>query len=150
MNGPEQIEPREQTEQTTNSGEQMTEFEQALARSMRRVEVRPETTAKLLAVAEDAERQHVHAGGGLRLLKLSNGGRVFAMPQPRAWTRTWMGGAIAAVLAMGCFVGAHVHEQHERRVEAQKQFDTAERITDQALARTREELAQQGIYLDRQ
>lgn len=125
---------------------QMTDFEQALARSMRRVEVRAETTAKFLALADEAERKRVHAGGGFRLIKLSNGGRVFALPH--AWTRTWLGGAIAAVLAMGVFVGTHVHEQHERRVEAQKQFETAERITDETLARTRAELARQGIELE--
>lgn len=125
---------------------QMTEFEQALARSMRHVEVRAETTAKFLALADEAERKRVRASGGFRLIKMSNGGRVFAMP--RAWTRTWLGGAIAAVLAMGVFVGTHVHEQHERRVEAQKQFETAERITDETLARTRAELARQGIELE--
>ena len=88
----------------------MTEFEQALSRAMRRVEVRAETTAKFLALAEEAERKRAHAGGGFRLIKLSNGGRVFAMPRiPQA--RAWMGGAIAAVLAMGIFVGAHIHER---------------------------------------
>jgi hypothetical protein len=61
-----------------------------------------------------------------------------------------MGGAIAAVLATGVFVGAHVHEQHERRAVAQQQFATAERITDEALARTRAELEQRGINLDQQ
>jgi hypothetical protein len=111
---------------------------------MRRVEVRAETTKKFLALAEEAEQKRVHAGGGLRLLKLSNGGRVFAMPKPRAW----MGGAIAAVLAMGCFVGARIHTEHERKVQAERQFETAERITDQALERTREQLQQRGIRLE--
>jgi ABC-type uncharacterized transport system auxiliary subunit len=68
------------------------------------------------------------------------------IPQARAW----MGGAIAAVLAMGVFAGAHIHEQHERRVVAQQQFETAERITDETLARTRAELEQRGINLDQQ
>jgi hypothetical protein len=127
----------------------MKEFEQALNRAMQRVEVRAETSAKFLALAEEAERKRVQAGGGLRLIKFSNGGRAFAMPRlPQ--TRAWMGGAIAAVLAMGVFVGAHVHERHERRVAAQQQFATAERITDEALARTRAELAQRGIELDQQ
>lgn len=140
MNGP------EETQDKT-----MTEFEQALARAMRRVEVRAETTAKFLALAEEAERKRVHAGGGFRLIKLSNGGRLFTMPRPRAWTNSWMGGAIAAVLALGVFAGAHIHEQHEqheRRVVAQQQFETAERITDETLARTRAELARQGIQLE--
>ncbi|HZQ42468.1 MAG TPA: hypothetical protein VFA99_04420 [Acidobacteriaceae bacterium] len=152
MNGP------EEREQKVEMKDQMTEFEQALARSMRRVEVSAETAAKFLALAEEAERKRVlhpseqrtfagdpgHAGGGFRLIELSNAGRVFAMPRPRSW----LGGAIAAVLAMGVFVGAHIHEQHERRVEAQKQFETAERITDETLAHTRAELARQGIELE--
>jgi hypothetical protein len=132
--------------------EQTTEFELALGRAMRRVEVRAETTAKLLALAEEAEKKHGRAGGGLRLINFSSGGfssggRVFAMPRiPRA--KAWMGGAIAAVLAMGCFAGAHIHTEHERRVQAERQFEAAERITDQALEQTREQLRAQGIYLD--
>lgn len=126
----------------------ITEFEQALQRAMKRVDVRAETTAKFLALADEAERKRVHAGGGIRLLKLSNGGRILAMPHPRAW----MGGAIAAVLTLGCFVGARIHTDHERKVmaeqQAQQQFETAERITDQALARTREQLEQRGIRLE--
>ena len=126
---------------------QMTDFEQALQRAMKRVEVRAETTARLLALADEADRKRVHAGGGYQLLKLSNGGRVFAMPRlkPLAWN--WMGGAIAAVLAMGCFVGARIHLEHERRIQAERQFETAERITDQTLERTRAQLAERGIQL---
>lgn len=148
MNGPEENK-REQEMAFEVDDPRMKEFEQALHRAMQRVEVRAETTAKFLALAQDAERKRVHAGGGFRLIKFSNGGRVFAMPKPRAW----MGGAIAAVLAIGVFAGAHIHEQHEqheRQVQAQLQFETAERITDEALARTRAELAQRGIHLDRQ
>jgi hypothetical protein len=130
----------------------MTEFEQALGRAMQRVEVRAETAAKFLALAEEAEKSRVKAGGGLRLVRLSNGGRALAMPRiPQA--RAWMGGAIAAVLAMGVFAGAHVHEQHaehERQMMAQQQFETAERITDETLAHTREQLERQGINLEQQ
>lgn len=143
MNGPEE---REQME-FASSEPQMQEFERALTRAMRRVEVRAETTAKFMALAAEAEQKRVHAGGGWRLIKLSNGGRVFAMPRfPQ--TRAWMGGAIAAVLATGCFVGAHMHTEHERRVQAERQFEAAERITDQALEHTREQLQAQGISLD--
>ncbi len=127
---------------------EMTKFEQALARAMKRVEVRADMAAKFLALADEAERKRQHAGGGLRLLKLSNRARVIAMPRPRAW----MGGAIAAVLTIGCFVGTRIHTDHERRVmaerQAEQQFETAERITDQALAQTREQLQQRGIRLE--
>jgi hypothetical protein len=145
MNGPEENK-REQEMQFEMDDPRMKEFEQALSRAMKRVEVRAETSAKFLALAEEAESKRVKAGGGFRLIKFSNGGRVFAMPRPRAW----MGGAIAAVLAIGIFAGAHIHEQHERRVVAQQQFETAERITDETLARTRAELEQRGINLDQQ
>jgi hypothetical protein len=131
----------------------MKEFEQALSRAMQRVEVRAATSAKFLALAEEAEKKRLQAGGGIRLIKFSgytgNWGRVLAMPRPRAW----MGGAIAAVLAIGVFAGAHIHEQHEqheRQVLAQQQFEAAERITDETLARTRAELERRGINLYQQ
>jgi hypothetical protein len=151
MNGPEERDQRTESSEPVEDA-QMTEFEQALSRAMQRVEVRAETSAKFLALADEAERKRVHTGGGFRLIKLSNGGRVFTMPRiPQ--TRAWMGGAIAAVLAMGVFAGAHIreqHEHHERQVMAQQQFQTAERITDETLARTRAELAQRGINLEQQ
>lgn len=134
-------------EQGVAGDPQMQEFERALSRAMQRVEVRAETTAKFLALAEEAEEKRLKTGGGFRLINFANGGRVFAMPR-MPQMRAWMGGAIAAVLAMGCFAGAHMHTEHERRVQAQQQFEAAERITDQALERTREQLRAQGIYLD--
>src|SRR5580704_8439545 len=149
MNGPEE---RPEMRDEMNDP-RMAEFEQALSRAMQRVEVRAETSAKFLALAEEAERKRVQAGGGIRLIKFSgytgNWGRVLAMPRPRAW----MGGAIAAVLAIGVFAGAHIHEQHEqheRQVLAQQQFEAAERITDETLARTRAELERRGINLYQQ
>jgi hypothetical protein len=151
MNGPEETGNREQGIGNSEQDVQMMEFEQALSRAMQRVEVRAETTAKFLALAEEAERKRVHSGSGLRLMKLpgftGTAGRVFAMPRiPPA--KAWMGGAIAAALAVGVFAGAHIHTEHERRVQAQQQFEAAERITDQAMERTREQLRAQGIYLD--
>ncbi|HEY4009779.1 MAG TPA: hypothetical protein VGM11_06485 [Acidobacteriaceae bacterium] len=122
-----------------------TEFEQALTRAMRRVDVRAETAKKFLLLAEEAERQRVAKGGGLRLVSFSGGGgRVVAMPRPKAW----MGGAIAAVLALGSFVGVRIHTEHERKVQAERQFEAAERITDETLARTREQLRERGIQLE--
>ena len=139
MNGPEDREQKIEIGEPADP--RMAEFEQALARAMKRVEVPAHTAAKLQTLAEQAERNRAHAGS-FRLLKFSNGGaRIFAISQPRAW----MGGAIAAVLAMGCFVGARLHVEHERRIRAERQFETAERITDETLARTREQLAQRGF-----
>ena len=91
MNGPEEREQRSEIRDQTDDP-RMQEFERALSRAMRRVEVRAETTAKFLALAEEAEQKRVHAGGGFRLIKLSNGGRVFAMPRPRATHRACSSG----------------------------------------------------------
>lgn len=143
MSGPEQKEKM----RFEMDDPQMYEFERALSRAMRRVEVPAETTAKLYALAEEAERKRANGGGGFRLIKFSNGGRVFAMPRiPQA--RAWMGGAIAAVLVLGCFAGAHMHTEHERRVQAERQFEASQRITDETLAHMRQQLHAQGIYLD--
>ena len=150
MNGPEDREDITAPGTESFADAHLPEFEAALSRAMKKVELRAETTAKFLALADEAERRRAHAGGSFRLLKFSNGGRVFAMPRPRAHMRSWLGGAIAAVLALGCFVGAHTYERHEQRIEAQKQFETAERITDETLARTRAELERQGINLDQE
>jgi hypothetical protein len=153
MNGPEERDQRTEMKDELNDP-RMKEFEQALSRAMQRVEVRAQTAAKFLALAEEAEKSRMKAGGGLRLLRLSHGGRVITMPRLRIpQARAWMGGAIAAVLAMGVFAGAHIHEQHEqheRQVMAQQQFETAERITDETLARTREQIERKGINLDQQ
>lgn len=156
MNGPDERDQREEMKDELNDLEmndpRMQEFEQALSRAMQRVELRAETSAKFLALAEEAERSRAKAGGGLRLVRLSNAAKLFAMPRlPQ--TRAWMGGAIAAVLALGVFFGTHIHEQHEqheRRMAAQLQFETAERITDETLARTRVQLEQRGINLEQQ
>jgi hypothetical protein len=150
MNGPEEqgTGNRDQGSESRVQDAKMQEFERALGRAMQRVEVRAETAAKFYALAEEAERKRLDAGGGLRLIRFSNGARVWAMPRiPQA--KAWMGGAMAAVLAMGCFVGARIHAEHERRVQAERQFETAERITDETLAHTREQLRAQGIELDR-
>ena len=64
--------------------------------------------------------------------------------------RTWAGGAIAAMLALGVFGAEQAHVRHEREQAAlaQQQFETATRITDQALEHAREQLARAGVLQD--
>jgi hypothetical protein len=134
MNGPEEIN-RERPE-TSAAEAGLSEFEQSLRHALQRVEVPAETTKKLLALAEESGRTRTHSG------------RVLAMPMRIALVRSWVGGAIAAVLVLGCFAGARIHAEHERRLQADQQFEAAERITDQTLERTRQQLEQRGIQLD--
>jgi hypothetical protein len=71
--------------------------------------------------------------------------RLFVVPR-RQWMG-WASGAIAAMLVAGVFAGQHVRVEHERRAVAERQFETATRITDETLEQTRRQLAQQGITL---
>ncbi len=120
-------------------------FEAGLRRAMRRVEVRADLTGRLFALAAQAEQQRVAAGGGPRVVRLASGARVLAMPRR---TAAWISSAIAAALVAGIFVGQHEYVRHEKRVIAERQFETATRITNQALEQTRQQLQQQGIDLD--
>jgi hypothetical protein len=132
-------------EEERNQHEEMDEFERALTRALRRVEVRAETAAKFLAIAAEAKDHQRRTGR--RWYTPESGGRVFVMPKPRVW----MGGAIAAMLALGVFGAEQVHVRHERVVQAalaQQQFETAARITDQALEHAREQLARAGVLQD--
>ena len=122
--------------------EGMDEFEVALTRALARVEVRADLTRKFYALAEEVETSRRAAGGGMRLVKLSSGGRVIAMPKPKVW---W-GGAVAAMLVIGMFAGERVHEERKREA-AEAQFDAAMRVTDHALEQTREQLERAGLRL---
>ena len=65
----------------------------------------------------------------------------------RPW-RTVAGGAIAAGLLAGSFFTVQAHQRQEREhaaVLANQQFETATRITDETLQRTREQLRRAGV-----
>jgi hypothetical protein len=64
--------------------------------------------------------------------------------------QAWMGGAIAAVLALGMFGAEQLHLRRERAEEAAKadqQFAVAMQVTDHALEQTREQLQRAGLKL---
>ena len=117
-------------------------FDRELHAAMRPVNA-PETLAKFLALAAEAEARRSQRGG-IAFVRLSNGGRVLAFP--RAGSH-WMGGAVAAMLLAGVFVAGdvHVRREHER---ATQDFATAERIEAQTLAQTRQQLAKAGVSLE--
>jgi hypothetical protein len=120
--------------------EEMDEFERQLSRAMRRVEVRAETTAKFLSIAAAVKEEHERTGR--RWIKPASGGRVLFMPRPRAW----MGGAIAAVLVLGVLGGERVHQRRQQEM-AERQFETAIRVTDHALEQTQAQLQRAGVKL---
>ncbi|HVG26489.1 MAG TPA: hypothetical protein VM865_02700 [Acidobacteriaceae bacterium] len=150
MNGPEDM--NEIVDPLENEGERAraAEFEQAIARALRRIQ---EPAGLTDAIMERLKREAAPAnqphGSPGKLTLLARGpaepsrAGLLSFPKQRAW----MGGAIAAVLAIGIFAGERIHQQHERRIEAQRQFETAERITDQALEHAREQMQRAGISL---
>jgi hypothetical protein len=56
--------------------------------------------------------------------------------------------ATAALVLLGVVGGERVHERHVREAEATQQFETATRITDQALEHARQQLARAGVSLE--
>jgi hypothetical protein len=123
VNGPELVEDLK-----------LAEFELALARAMARVEA-PEGFAK---------RVMERAGGAAETLVVMRPRRGLVRMQ------AWMGGAIAAVLALGMFGAEQLHLRRERAEEAAKadqQFAVAMQVTDHALEQTREQLQRAGLKL---
>lgn len=122
-------------------------FEQALRRAMRREEVRPELTAKLLAIAATDGTRPEPRRAVVHEMKQPGAGRVLSFPR----RHTWAGGALAAalLLAVGLGVGGavHVHEQHERAAVATRKFEQASAIEQQVLEHTRQQLREQGVEL---
>ena len=64
----------------------------------------------------------------------------------RSW-RLAVTGALAASVLAGSFVAVDIRGRHVReQAKANRQFETATRITDEALAHTREQLERAGVF----
>ena len=119
----------------------LAEFELQLARAMSRVDAPEGFAARVMECAANSERADT-----------ASTPRVVVM---RSWfgslrVRTWAGGAIAAMLALGMFGAEQLHQQHERAQQAalaNQQFAEAVQVTDHALAQTREQLQRAGLNL---
>jgi hypothetical protein len=138
-------------------GFEAAEFDAGLADAMQRVDA-PQTLESFLMLAVETEAQRRKAGddrqvnlatqasltqASLTQALPSSRGRLLAMASPQ----NWWAGAAAAMLVMGGTLGG-LHVQHERaQAQATAEFELSERITDQALEQTRQQLQQAGISL---
>lgn len=118
-NGPELVE-----------NEKLAEFELQLARAMRRVDA-PEGFAERIMERSASPAE-----------------KVIVMRPRRRLVRmqAWMGGAIAAVLALGMFGAEQIHQRREQ-AKADQQFAVAMQATDHALDQTRAQLQRAGLNL---
>jgi hypothetical protein len=107
-------------------------FEAKLTHAMQRVDAPEGFAARIM---DRAAKQSAAKSGP---------GKVIAF---RSRMQRSAGLALAAMLALGVFGINEVHQRHEREV-ATRQFETASRITDQALEHTRQQLAKAGVKLD--
>jgi hypothetical protein len=115
------------------SGFEASEFETRLTHAMQRVDAPEGFAARIM------DRAAKRAAAGM-----SGPGKVIAF---RSRVQRYAGLALAAMLALGVFGIDQIHQRHEREIATQ-QFETASRITDQALEHTRQELAKAGVKLD--
>jgi hypothetical protein len=119
----------------------MSNFEQKLTKAMQRVDA-PETLVESVMLQVDAES----VAAPTHVSKARHGA-------PSWWVvpRVWFGAmafATAALVLLGVVGGERVHERHVREAEATQQFETATRITDQALEHARQQLARAGVSLE--
>ena len=129
-------------------------FERGLTRALRRVDA-PEDFARSVllaaAAADTAAARERDNGSQPQRQRISGGGNRAsgsgAWPLFRA--PVWASGVLAAMLLLGAWAGEQVHARHQRQQAriAQQQFETALRVTDQALDQTRRQLARAGLRL---
>ncbi len=107
----------------------LAEFELQLARAMARVDAPEGFAARVMDKAELTQK--------------------VAVMRPRTRLprmQAWMGGAVAAVLALGIYGAEQLHQRREQ-AKADQQFAVAVQVTDHALAQTREQLQRAGLTL---
>jgi len=124
--------------------DEMDLFERALQKALRPVSP-PETLAKFLAIAAEAQEQQRRTGRRWFRPRGRSGslGLLFVTP----WPRVWAGGTMAAALLLCGLVGEQAYQRHQHAV-ADQEFETSLRITNEALERTRAQLLQAGIRLE--
>jgi hypothetical protein len=121
----------------------LAEFELQLARAMRRVDAPEGFAARVVARAESSDTASSHVSKA----RPGAPGVVVMRPRSGLWRlQAWMGGALAAVLALGMY-GAEVLHQRREQAKADQQFAVAMQVTDHALTQTREQLQRAGLKL---
>ena len=125
----------------------LAEFELQLARAMARVDAPDGFASRVIASAESG-------GGSTQVSEARPGapgsvaaGVTVMRRRTGLWRmQAWMGGAVAAALALGMYGAEQLHQRREQ-AKADQQFAVAMQVTDHALAQTREQLQRAGLKL---
>ncbi len=121
----------------------LAEFELQLARAMARVDAPEGFAGRVIARAQSGDADSTQVSEA----RPGAPGVVVIPKRSGLWRmQAWMGGAIAAVLAIGMY-GAEVLHQRREQAKADQQFAVAVQVTDHALAQTREQLQRAGLKL---
>jgi hypothetical protein len=117
--------------------EKLGDFEEQLAGALKRVAA-PTGLMRSVMLAVEADESR----------KQTWWTRIFDFPR----IPDWAFGAVAATVIVGALVGGQMHERREhvrveaqQRAEANREFETANRITDRALDHVRQQLAKAGV-----
>ena len=128
---------------------EMNEFEKQVMEALRRVDAPAGFAERVMERSAEVVASHVsearHEAPGVLAGRRA---KVVEMRR-RLHAQVWFGGAIAAMLAVGAFVGETVHVRHQREQAAlaTQQFEAAVRVTDQAIEQTRMQLQKAGLKL---
>jgi len=123
--------------------EEMDEFDVELGLAMKYVDAPEGFAERVMASAVPTHDDKTVMNGPPRA------GKLLAFPRRQVWAT----GAIAAALIVGAFSVSEVHERREqarveaKRVEAEREFETASQIEDKTLEHAREQLARAGVKL---
>jgi type VI protein secretion system component VasF len=134
VNHPEEFNPPEEQLQPADplaETEHYAEVEAYLVRALRPIDPVDDLADRILALAQQPQPAPA------KVIPINR-----RMP-------VWASGAIAAALLVGIFVTEQTHVQHEKQKveQAQRQFETALKITNETLEQTRQELKQAGIEI---
>lgn len=121
-------------------------FERELQAALQRVEAPEAMLSRILQAAQESSGKAAPAAAAQSRVLSFEARSTRPLLSSTRW-KSWMGGAVAAVLAIGVFTAEGVH-RHRERVQAEQQFAEAQAITERTLEHAREQLERAGVSIE--